>query len=171
MEGGHKVFETTWGGSFWHHDISVESTRSAFMRRIERYFGPEQVRSTGPRFFVRVANSSEELHLSALLLQTLQQLFPNSPVYLLVLIDMQKVDSMVQVSGASSHLLFHRVHEDLWLSPDPDPKLQMERCAQKYAACVSAAVRHWATQEMIPTQDAAAPMQFEHWTNSYNGGD
>lgn len=171
VEGGHQVFETSWGGSFWHHDISAESTKDAFLRRIERYFRGEQATSSAPRFFIRVANSSEELRLSAQLLETLQKVFSRAPVYLLVIVDMQKMDSMVQVSGASNHLLFHRVHEDLWLNSIPDARAQMERCAQKYAACIGAAVRHWAKQEIVPTQDAAANIYFEGWMDTYNGGD
>jgi len=179
IEGGHKVFETSWGGSFWHHDIDKQATKDQFARRIERHFGAKQVENPAPRFFVRVANSASELRFASKLLATLQCTFNKSPVYLLVITDMQNNDSLLHVEGTSSHLLFHRVHKDLWLNSIPDPQVQMNRCADKYTACIAAAVRHWAQEDIAPIQDAAAYASLDGWTDSYiegwmvsyNGGD
>jgi hypothetical protein len=172
MDSGHKVFEdTSWGGSFWHHDIEEPTTRDQFSRRIERFLCKNQeVQSPAPRFFVRVANSAVEVGAASRLLEALQRKFHRSPVYLLVLMDMQKVDGLVRVQDTSSHLLFHRIHEDLWLNSVPDVSQQMRRCSEAYAKCIAAAVQHWAkgfpTQYIVP--DIAT---LEVWVDKYDGGD
>jgi hypothetical protein len=84
--------------------------------------------------------------------------------------DMQKVDGLVRVQDTSSHLLFHRIHEDLWLNSVPDVSQQMRRCSEAYAKCIAAALQHWAkgfpTQYIVP--DIAT---LEVWADKYDGGD
>jgi len=172
MDSGHKVFEDTcWGGSFWHHDIEEPTTRDQFSRRIERFLCKNQeVQSPAPRFFVRVANSAAEVSGASKLLEALQRTFHRSPVYLLVIMDMQKADCLVRVQDTSSHLLFHRIHEDLWLNSVVDVSQNMQRVSAAYAKCIAAAVRHWAkgflAQYIVP--DMAT---LEVWVDKYDGGD
>jgi hypothetical protein len=170
--GGHKVFQgSEWGGSFWHHDIEDQTIKNQFLRRIERHFGTQQRGNAAPRFFVRVANCTEELNLASTLLATLQLAFYNSPVYLLVIVDMQTDDSLIHVSGTSSHLIFHYVHHDLWLNHFTDARAQMNVVAEKYAACISAAVRLWAEEIIAPSREPAVHLNFQGLVVSYNGGD
>jgi len=170
--GGHKVFQgSEWGGSFWHHDIEDQTIKNQFLRRIERHFGTQQREHAAPRFFVRVANCTEELHLASTLLATLQLAFYNSPVYLLVIVDMQTDDSLIHVSGSSSHLIFHYVHHDLWLNHFTDARAQMNTVAEKYAACISAAVRLWAAEIIAPSREPAVHLNFQGQVVSYNAGD
>jgi hypothetical protein len=172
MDSGHKVFEDTcWGGSFWHHDIEEPTTRDQFSRRIERFLCKNQeVQSPAPRFFVRAANSAAEVSGAPKLLAALQRTFHRSPVYLLVIMDMQKADCLVRVEDTSSHVLFHRIHEDLWLKSVPDVREQMQRWSEAYAKCIAAAVRHWTNgflaQYIVP--DIAT---LEVWVDKYDGGD
>lgn len=169
---GHKVFQgSQWGASFWHHDIEDRSIMEQLTRRAERHFGTEQRQSTAPRFFIRVANSTEELSLASTLLATLQFAFHNSPVYLLIIVDMQKSDSLIHVQSTSSHLLFHLVHEDLWLNASPDTGVQLQTSAEKYAACIGAAVHHWAKGVIVPSREPAGNINFHGWIECYNAGD
>lgn len=175
-ECGHKVFEQAkWGGSFWHHNPTEQETKDQFARRIERLIGVKSQQSAVPRFFIRVANSTDELELMPVLLAKLQQTFSRSPVYLLVILDMQMSDALVHISDTSSHLLFHKVHKDLWLNSSVDVATNMEVFSRAYAGCIASAIRHWAAELIVPVQDACAaawPVSFvETWTDHYDGGD
>lgn len=170
MEGGHTIFQCPWGGSFWHHNIADKSAKEAFTRRITRHFGAEQMQNPAPRFFIHVANSTAELKLSSKLLSALERGFPTAPVYLLIITDMQKSDSLMNVEGTSSHLLFHRVHKDLWMNSIPDAQKQLQRCSAKYAACVAAAVLHWVKSDIAPSQEVVPDIHLHGWTDSYIEG-
>lgn len=167
LEGGHSVFQCPWGGSFWHHNLTEQSTHEQFARRIARHFGADQMQNPAPKFFIRVANSTSELKLASKLLAMLERTFNTAPVYLLVITDMQKSDSLMNVEGISSHLLFHSVHKDLWMNSIPDPFKQLQRCSSKYAACIAAAVCHWVKGDIAPSQEAAPDFHLHGWTDSY----
>merc|ERR1719201_2911734 len=85
--GNQSFFGTSWGGSFWHHDIQDPVVRETFRRRIDRFLGKDAPREgLKNRIFVRVANSHDELALAPTLLAELQRKLPKVRVFLLVLI-------------------------------------------------------------------------------------
>lgn len=58
---GHVYGDTSWDGSFWHHDIHSAKVRADFTRRIDRFLGLREVPDTQARVFVRAVNSTSEL--------------------------------------------------------------------------------------------------------------
>merc|ERR1719248_308847 len=81
-ENSHPAFtQSSWGGSFWHHDPLAAGTKEDFTRRIERLLGLGDVPASKPRVFIRAVNSTRELNNAFRLQETLQAAFPNAPVY------------------------------------------------------------------------------------------
>merc|ERR1712226_1487684 len=73
----------------------------------------------------------------------MERRFPGAPVFLLVLVDMQKQAGLVKVENTSKHLLYYCVHEDLWLHSSADILEQRHRNADTHAAGIGAALRYW----------------------------
>jgi|Transcript_55067 hypothetical protein len=143
-QGGQKFFfDTSWGGSFWHHDIEDEGARETFARRIDRFLGIDRQDDSNSRFFIHVANSVEELSSTPALLSALQELTPATPVFLLVIIDLQKRDCLMRAQNESPNLLFYTVQEDLWKYPSDDWIEQRHRNVDTYSVGVGAALRFW----------------------------
>ncbi|CAE7685781.1 cyb5r2 [Symbiodinium pilosum] len=58
----HPVFlGSSWGGSFWHHDLNNPNTHKVFGRRIARFLGLAEVACDRPRVFIRLVNHTGEL--------------------------------------------------------------------------------------------------------------
>mmetsp|Transcript_14404 Transcript_14404/g.39329 ORF Transcript_14404/g.39329 Transcript_14404/m.39329 type:complete len:482 (-) Transcript_14404:320-1765(-) len=143
---GHKgtLFgRTSWGGSFWHHDITKQKTKDDFARRIERFYGRKEVPSTKPRVFVRAVNSSKEVLQSFRLLEALRAALPNSKIRLLMLVDMQTTLGLMRVAGPdSADIMFGRIHESLFAHDSRDWTIEQHSTA--YSDAIAAAVRVWA---------------------------
>jgi hypothetical protein len=170
-EGEHKVFETCWGGSFWHHDIESADIKEQLQRRCKRFLGDGDVPCTAPRMFVRVANTSEEVSMATELFAKLQACFPRAQVYLLMILDMQKQARFIRVKSMNRNILFCLVNEELWLRAGLGVTQQMHNCGDSYASCVAAAIGYWATQRGNPApevlRDSAA---LESIVQNYHGG-
>merc|ERR1719215_245524 len=91
------------------------------------------------------------------MLTVLQQRLAQVRVFLLVIMDMQEDVGLLHVENTSSHLLFYRIHEDLWLSKSSDHIEQRHRLADAYSVGIAAALQYWAQEEQVPLQIAAEP--------------
>jgi hypothetical protein len=162
---GTEFLTTRWGGSFWHHDVEDAKVREDFTRRIQRMLGLGKVPASRPRAFVRAVNSTRELEATLRLHNALQRTFPETTVYLLVLIDLQEMEGPVLLEG-SSNVLFFRIHKDLC-----SEAWSMKRCSEAYSQGISFAVRYWAGLE-----DSASVASFPslaHFSSScaeFDGG-
>jgi len=173
-----KVFTTSrWGGSFWHHDPMAPGTADVFLRRAERFLGLREVSASQARIFVWAVNATRELNAVPRLFDALQRALPQAKIRLLVLVDLQRSQGPICLSGASCNsVLFYLMHEDIFgpargpASQQWRPQLQlphpqqlqqqhqqpsqqkgsgwsMQRHSEAYAEAVAYAVKHWAGQE------------------------
>jgi len=131
---------STWGGSFWVHDIDSPKTQDDFAKRIERFYGHLDVSASKPRVFVRALNSTEELHATFDLHDALRWALPkSSSVKLLILIDMQSTSGMMRVEGERCRdVLFCRV-----TGHTNDPVESVQRQIHVYSKSIAAAVQAW----------------------------
>lgn len=143
---GHTVFEgSRWGGSFWHHDIMDDKVHSDFCRRIQRLLGNGEVPSNTPRFFVRVANSSRDAEMVSQLKDLLQQAFPDAPIYVLLIVDMQEVDCLARIDGADAdNLLFFLLDHRTVFKKTLATKDDFLHRSGAYAEAITAAAAYWA---------------------------
>lgn len=139
---------TRWGGSFWHHDPRTRSTREIFTRRIERFLGLGEVLVSTPRVFVRALNSTHELDSSLELHKALRRAFPMAPVYLVILIDLQKTQGPVRLAASSADgILFYRMHEDIYMKEENTVTLEDRSVA--YTDAIAFAAKFWAKDEDV----------------------
>lgn len=104
---GLQVFPTTWGGSFWHHDISDPQVRQTFDRRKQRFL---QMRNEN-LLFIRVVNGTQEVAQIPDLYSALHARFAAvGRVLLLVLIDMQDSEREVRTQDLGSNVILACVH-------------------------------------------------------------
>jgi hypothetical protein len=151
-ESGHKFFYgSSWGGSFYHHDIENERVRQMFSRRIERFLGTSGAERPASRVFIHAANTPREVDESMSLLAALEQKFQDAPVYLVVLIDMQKTARLIKLQSCSN-ILFYQCHEDLWMKCSYELLEQRHRCVDTYADGIGAALRYWSQGLRAPLQ-------------------
>mmetsp|Transcript_38159 Transcript_38159/g.89501 ORF Transcript_38159/g.89501 Transcript_38159/m.89501 type:complete len:378 (+) Transcript_38159:90-1223(+) len=111
-----QCFSTTWGGSFWHHDITKDDVKSGFKRRIDRLYGKDpSIPPNKPRVFVHVVNGSQGVPLVHELHRALQRALPQSKVYMLTLIDKQAMEEVDRLHY-STHptVLFYKVPGHIW---------------------------------------------------------
>jgi len=143
---GHTVFEgSRWGGSFWHHDIMDDKVHNDFCRRIQRLLGNGEVPLNAPRFFVRVANSSRDVEMVFHLKRSLQQAFPDAPIYLLLIVDMQEVNCLARIEGAdANNLLFFLLDHRIVFKPNLAGKKAFLHRSGTYAEAIAAAAAYWA---------------------------
>jgi hypothetical protein len=172
-EGGHKFFYgSSWGGSFYHHDIEQEHVRQMFSRRIERFLGGSEGKIPASRVFIRVANSPQEVEESLSLMAALEQKFQDAPVYLLVIVDMQKTPRLLRLQNTNANILFYHAHEDLWMNCGKDLLTQRHRCADTYADGIGAALRYWSEGLRSRVQAARVPdvKVLRALTENFDGG-
>jgi len=167
-------FGTSWGGSFWHHDIEDSSVCETFHRRTDRLLGRgESLQGLKNRFFVRVANSPQELALAPKLLAAMQRKNPQVKVFLVVLIDMQKHVGLVRAENTSNNLVFYNVHEDLWLKGTENILEQRHRIADTYAVGIGAALRYFVQGDKAQAKPVVVPdiAILYRYTTHFDGGD
>eukprot|EP00438_Fugacium_kawagutii_P007081 Skav214272 [mRNA] locus=scaffold642:254388:270442:+ [translate_table: standard] len=143
---GLKVFSTSWGGSFWHHDISDPKVRETFQRRRERFLNMRNENL----LFVRVVNGTHELAQIPELYSALKLRFgASSRVLLLVLIDLQDYEREVRTQDLGSDVIFSCVHSSTWEapilvpSPEEQAKKRLHMASDAYAKAVSRALFIW----------------------------
>eukprot|EP00930_Biecheleria_cincta_P046983 TRINITY_DN32499_c0_g1_i1.p1 TRINITY_DN32499_c0_g1~~TRINITY_DN32499_c0_g1_i1.p1 ORF type:complete len:386 (-),score=53.74 TRINITY_DN32499_c0_g1_i1:156-1313(-) len=157
-ENGHKVFSgSRWGGSFWHADLEDSSVQSSMQRRVERFVSCLEVAASKPRMFVRVINSTRELDLALKLKETLTKVFPHSPIYLLLIIDLQESKGPVCLEGVDGHgIMFYFLDaETVYKSGLSGPDDYQAR-SKAYAEVIAFASRYWAGR----AEDCAAITTF-----------
>jgi len=139
-----RVFgDTSWDGSFWHHDIHSAKVRADFTRRIDRFLGLREVPDTQARVFVRAVNSTSELSDTLRLRKALRRALPKAFCYLLILIDFQPVSGPLRLTGSAGHdTLFYRIHESLYAQNGAH--WSMEKQSEAYAEAIAFATRVWA---------------------------
>jgi len=175
---GHTVFEgSRWGGSFWHHDVMDDKVHSDFCRRIQRLLGNGEVPPNTPRFFVRVANSSRDVEMVFQLKRTLQQAFPDAPIYVLLIVDMQEVNCLARIDGVDADdLLFFlldrgRVFKNTLASRD-----DFLHRSSVYADAITAAAAYWAAGSRSSNASGAVAVfpnlrEFSASLEQWYGGD
>jgi len=126
---GLKVFPTTWGGSFWHHDLNDPKDNL---------------------LFVRVVNSTEELRQIRPLYEALHRRFGGSSrVLLLVLIDLQDGEREILTQDLGSNVIFACIHHHSWeapiraSSPEEQARQRLHMASDAYCAALSRALYIW----------------------------
>lgn len=169
-----KVFTTSrWGGSFWHHDPLAPGTADTFLRRAERFLGLRELPMGQGRVFVVAVNSTREISSVPRLFDALKNALPHARVRLLVLIDLQKTQGPVCLSGSSSNsVLFYQMSEEIFGAPrgaatpqrgqSPLPKpngsgWSMQAHAEAYAEAVAYAIKYWSGIESTLEQLRVVP--------------
>eukprot|EP00434_Breviolum_minutum_P008626 symbB.v1.2.007606.t2/scaffold467.1/size200107/1 len=115
---GLKVFPTTWGGSFWHHDLNDPKDNL---------------------LFVRVVNSTEELRQIRPLYEALHRRFGGSSrVLLLVLIDLQDGEREILTQDLGSNVIFACIHHHSW-----EARQRLHMASDAYCAALSRALYIW----------------------------
>lgn len=140
------TYSTTWGGSFWHHDISDPKVRADFQRRVDRLMGEDPKVPLGkPRFFVHAVNGSagvahvHELHAELL------KLLPGTPVYLLTLIDNQPEEELDELHHTyHPHVLFFKSPSSIWRSSS---FTGLDSLAEMYTHGIARAMSIWTRHE------------------------
>jgi len=161
--------DSRWGGSFWHHDITKPKVKADFARRVDRFLGNGEVPTTTPRVFVRAVNSTYELHATLRLRRALQRAFPETKIYILLLVDLQSTSGLVRLAGGAHDLLFFRVHEDVQMTAGKPWTL--ERQCEAYAEGIAAAVRYWAGSKQQPhVEEANGLQQLIMMCDPFDGG-
>lgn len=139
-----KVYgSSAWGGSFWHHDPAAPATCEEFTRRVERFYGLQEVPAERARLFVWAVNSTRELEDSIRLRDVLECALPEADIYLLILIDMQEAQGPLRLSSDQCcNILFYRISEALFM--DRGRQWSMQKQGEAYAEAIAFAVRVWA---------------------------
>lgn len=130
--------ETSWGGSFWHHDPSDPKTQTEFVQRIQRFSGSMEVPASQARVFLRSVNSSREVLESLALRDALQRALPDAEIYLLIIVDLQSTAGLIYVGGSTNVLVYRveaSVYNDGWT---------MKNQCEAYAEGCGQALRAWA---------------------------
>jgi len=147
-QAGHLFGKSHWGGSFWHHNPEDPKTCADFTRRAERLYGLGEVPPEKPRFFGWAINSTNELDEAVRLHSALKRALPQSEVYLLVLIDLQRTEGAIRLAGPDGkNLLFCRIHEGLFA--DNGAKWTMQLQSEAYASAMAYAINVWAGAESL----------------------
>lgn len=143
---GLQVFPTTWGGSFWHHDISDPQVRQTFDRRKQRFL---QMRNEN-LLFIRVVNGTQEVAQIPDLYSALHARFAAvGRVLLLVLIDMQDSEREVRTQDLGSNVIFACVHHGAWEAPvggclpEEQARERLHLASDAYATALSRALYLW----------------------------
>lgn len=143
---GLQVFPTTWGGSFWHHDISDPQVRQTFDRRKQRFL---QMRNEN-LLFIRVVNGSQEVAQIPDLYSALHARFAAAGrVLLLVLIDMQDSEREVRTQDLGSNVIFACIHYAAWEAPvkgclpEEQARERLHLASDAYATALSRALYLW----------------------------
>lgn len=157
---------TAWGGSFWHHNITLQKVQEDFARRISRFHGHEEVPVTTPRVFVRAANTTEELKSTLALMRALRTVFPKTKIYLLVLVDLQSATGLIRVDEAED-CLFARVHESLFEYGSKN--WTIEKHSHAYTEAISKALHFWAGSTQ-PDAEVATLQELEALVDPFDGG-
>mmetsp|Transcript_14935 Transcript_14935/g.34037 ORF Transcript_14935/g.34037 Transcript_14935/m.34037 type:complete len:357 (-) Transcript_14935:82-1152(-) len=143
---GELCYSTTWGGSFWHHDITQPKVREQFTRRCERLLGKDKsipVKKT--RVFVHVVNGSLGVPLVHELHRALQQALPKCRVYLLTLIDGQAGEEADRIHYTKHPtVLFYKIPKDLWTLGNFEG---LNTLADAYTHGIAHAIRIWSGVE------------------------
>lgn len=175
---GHTVFEgSRWGGSFWHHDIMDDKVHNDFIKRIERLLGKGEVPPKTPRVFVRVANSSRDVEMVFQLKRSLQQAFPDAPIYVLLIVDMQEVNCLARIDGADAdNLLFFLLDHRTVFKYSLASKDDFLHRSATYAEAIAAAAAYWAAEGRASRASGAVAAfpsvrQFSASLEQWYGGD
>jgi len=156
---GLKVFPTTWGGSFWHHDLNDPKVRETFTRRKDRFL---QMRNDN-LLFVRVVNSTEELRQIRQLYEALHRRFGGSSrVLLLVLIDLQDGEREILAQDLGSNVIFACIHHHSWEapirapSPEDQARQRLHMASDAYCAALSRALYIWCGYVSVTSMHASS---------------
>jgi len=134
---------TSWGGSFWHHDVKSSKVQADFARRIERFLGKKDTAPTKPRLFVRAVNSTQEIGASLRLRDALRRAWPKAQIYLLILVDLQRTTGLLRLSAPSTEdVLFARVTDSLFANQARHWTIEKHSVA--YTEAIVQAVQVWA---------------------------
>lgn len=134
---------TSWGGSFWHHDVKSSKVQADFARRIERFLGKKDTAPTKPRVFVRAVNSTQEIGASLRLRDALRRALPKAQIYLLILVDLQRTTGLLRLSAPSTEdVLFARVTDSLFANQAR--QWTIEKHSVAYTEAIVQAVQVWA---------------------------
>jgi len=137
---------TRWGGSFWHHNLEVPMTRKDMSRRVSRFYGRENISMNMPRVFVRVINSSREIHAAIRFRKTLCSSLLGEPhVYMLFIVDMQTFEGAMSIQGQDGHgLLFYAIRESETTHNITQGAEAFRLCSETYTRAIAFAITHWA---------------------------
>lgn len=142
---GHEVFAgSRWGGSFWHHNLRDDSVKLDFSRRIERLIGFEEVPACKPRLFVRLLNSTREVDLALKLKHVLDHMFPDAPIFLLLIVDMQEVTGPMCLDGVDGLLVYFLDIKTVYDNMNSSSDVDYQARSKAYAQVIAFAARFWA---------------------------
>eukprot|EP00435_Cladocopium_sp_Y103_P045912 s1296_g13.t1 len=133
---GLQVFPTTWGGSFWHHDISDLQVRQTFDRRKERFL---QMRNEN-LLFVRVVNGTQELAQIPDLYSALHARFSAAG---------RDSEREIRTQDLGSNVIFACCHHAAWEAPvggslpEEQARERLHLASDAYAAALSRALYLW----------------------------
>lgn len=168
QHGGLVFGDTTWGGSFWQHDLKSPEVQEQFQRRIDRFYGRREVSPTTPRIFVRAVNSSDELKDIWRLYNTLRHAFSGARVMLLVLVDLQCKTGLLRINGEGEEVLFYRVHKDVFGSDAREWDVEKQSLA--YAEGVGLALRVWAGDVDVRLKTVPGLSEVQRKIDPFDGG-
>lgn len=132
---------TPWGGSFWHHNPDDEKTKVDFTRRIDRFYGNEEVPAEKARVFCLTLNATSDFKLIPKLRAKLEDQFPEAEVYLIVFIDNQPhAQPVLRVEG-DQNMVF--VFTSTNLFGDDGKSWSEKEHAETYAEGIAAAIAFW----------------------------
>jgi hypothetical protein len=161
---------TRWGGSFWHHDLEDPSVQAEFSRRVQRFLGLGEVSQLKPRVFVRIINDSRELDLALRLKDALRRVFFATPIYLLLIVDIQQTEGPMLVEGADGLLVYFLSADTVFTGRQATDDRQTR--AKGYASAVAFAVDYWCggadthcVSQVYPTLDELCAA-----CDQFNGG-
>eukprot|EP00403_Amphidinium_massartii_P049516 CAMPEP_0178461228 /NCGR_PEP_ID=MMETSP0689_2-20121128/49186_1 /TAXON_ID=160604 /ORGANISM="Amphidinium massartii, Strain CS-259" /LENGTH=359 /DNA_ID=CAMNT_0020088027 /DNA_START=108 /DNA_END=1188 /DNA_ORIENTATION=+ len=139
-------YSTTWGGSFWHHDVTQPKVKEQFTRRIDRLLGKDAaIPPEKPRVFVHVVNGSQGVALVHELHRALQKALKKSRVYMLTLIDGQGAEEIDRIHYTKHPtILFFKVPRDIWTVGNFQG---LATLADAYTHGIAHAIRIWSGAE------------------------
>merc|ERR1719182_1245275 len=99
-----------------------------------------------PRVFVRVINSSREIHAAIRFRKTLCSSLLGEPhVYMLFIVDMQTFEGAMSIEGQDGHgLLFYAIRESETTHNITQGAEAFRLCSETYTRAIAFAITHWA---------------------------
>jgi hypothetical protein len=167
---GCEVFDTAWGGSFWHHDPSDPTVREAFERRIDRLLsrGDSVVDEALARVFCVTPNSLSDAYHVTELKEKLEKMLPEAEIFMLVFIDNQPRKAFLQVTGDDSLFFFLT---DSRIFDNNGAEWTEERHAELYAEGIVLALKNWADAPGLGPKKYPSLTELLVSCRNFEGGD